>query len=236
MIEVIPAILPKDWNDLKEKFSLVADYAPLVQVDIIDGKFTRSAPGWPYSKNGLDENFFKILREEEGMPEWQKTDFEVDLMVKNPEAVIKDWITAGAKRIVVHYESTDEETLRKIVSDMEKQFGGMNHSLLSPELGIAIEIDTPNNVLLPFIDSIGFVQCMGIVELGKQGEPFDERVIEKVDSLRREFPGVIISVDGGVNLDDAERLAHAGVNRLVIGSAIFEADSVKQAIEEFKKI
>ena len=236
MIEVIPAILPKDWNDLKEKFSLVADYASLVQVDIIDGKFTRSAPGWPYYKNGLDENFFKILREEEGMPEWEKTDFEVDLMVKNPEQVVKDWITAGAKRIVVHYESTDEETLRKIVSDMEKQFGGMNHSLLSPELGIAIEIDTPNDVLLPFIDSIGFVQCMGIRDLGHQGEPFDELVIEKVDSLRREFPGVIISVDGGVNLDDAERLAHVGVNRLVIGSAIFESDSVKQAIEEFKKI
>jgi len=77
---------------------------------------------------------------------------------------------------------------------------------------------------------------MGIAEIGHQGEPFDERVIEKIVDFRERFPGVIISVDGGVDVDTAPELAEAGARRLVSGSGIFEAGDVGQAIEDLRTV
>lgn len=52
--------------------------------------------------------------------------------------------------------------------------------------------------------------------------------------MRRKFSRVIISVDGGVNLESAPVLIQAGANRLVSGSAIFESNDIKRAIERLK--
>ena len=81
MIEIIPAILPKDYEDLKNKIALVRGVAPLVQIDICDGVFVPSKT-WPFSTGGADDfNFHRILNEEEGMPFWEDIDFELDLLV-----------------------------------------------------------------------------------------------------------------------------------------------------------
>ena len=55
MAEIIPAILPEDTDDLREKLSLISGIAPLVQIDVCDGKFTPTKT-WPYRK-GVDETF-----------------------------------------------------------------------------------------------------------------------------------------------------------------------------------
>ena len=57
-MEIIPAILPKDFAEIEEKIEMVIGIAPLVQIDICDGKFVTSTT-WPYKKS--DENFEKIL-------------------------------------------------------------------------------------------------------------------------------------------------------------------------------
>ena len=205
-IEIIPAIMPESFNDLNEKYSLVKEYVTMVQIDVMDGKFV-SSKNWPYTAGEIKKIDFN---------------FEVDLMVLNPENVIDDWIKAGAKRIIIHIESSEkiEEVFLKIPSGVE--------------IGIAINTETENENIYPLIERINFVQFMGIEKIGFQGQSQDVRVLKKIADLRRKFSRVIISVDGGVNLESAPVLIQAGANRLVSGSAIFESNDIKRAIERLK--
>jgi ribulose-phosphate 3-epimerase len=77
---------------------------------------------------------------------------------------------------------------------------------------------------------------MGIGRIGFQGQNFDERVFEKIAEIRTKYPTMLISVDGGVNEDSAPLLIDAGVNRLIVGSAIFESDNIPEAIHTFENI
>ena len=104
------------------------------------------------------------------------------------------------------------------------------------QIGVAINTTTSVELLKPLISHIDFVQCMGIEKIGFQGEPFDERAIDQVKSLRKDFPELIISVDGGVNLDSASELIKAGANRLVAGSAIFQSFDIDEAIVELESL
>lgn len=221
MIEIIPAIMPRDYDHLEEMMSLFVNVVPLVQLDIMDGKFV-PARTWPYPR---DSHFDALLTEEEGMPSWDSINFEADLMIKDPELWVSKWVTAGASRIIVHVESMrDFETIRAAVPE----------GLI--ELGLAISNETPHSAIEPYLDRIDFVQCMGIARIGFQGEPFDERVLEHVRSLRAMKPKMPISIDGSVNFDTARALVDAGATRLVSGSAILEADDFVGAIERFENL
>jgi ribulose-phosphate 3-epimerase len=74
---------------------------------------------------------------------------------------------------------------------------------------------------------------MSIGHIGFQGQAFDPKVIEKIKEVKEKYPSMIISIDGGVSLDIAKTLINAGANRLVIGSAIFGAEDVGEAISKF---
>jgi ribulose-phosphate 3-epimerase len=224
-MEIIPAILPKDFAELEEKVGMVKGLAPLVQVDICDGKFTPKA-GWPYRKP--DDNFAAILREERGLPFWENVDYEMDLMVAEPETELENWVLAGAKRLIIHFESLKNSSL--IMEDIIAELQGR------VEIGIAIGLDTPVDDITPFIHDIDVVQCMGIAKIGFQGHPFDERVVAKVRELKERFPERAVSVDGGVSLEIAAVLRDAGADRLIVGSAIFDNENVVDAYKKFKNI
>ncbi len=234
MTEIIPAIIPKSFEDLENKLSLMSGVVSMVQIDILDGKFT-SDGSWPYLRTP-DPDFVKIIKEEEGFPFWEDLDFEVDLMVLNPEASIQEWISAGAKRVIVHYESfPSKEKALTFARSFSEQFG-KNGPFVATELGFALNIDTDIGVLEEIVEYIDFIQCMGIAVIGRQGEPFDERVLQKISGIRSKYPDVIISIDGGVNLDSAQGLIEAGASRLVAGSAIFGSDDIVGTIEELENL
>ena len=213
--------MPRDYEDLVEKMMLFRGVVPLVQLDIMDGKFV-PARTWPYPK---DAHFDAIVDQEEGMPAWEDVNFEVDLMIDNPEIWVPKWISAGMSRIIVHVESmTDFEIIRETVPT----------GLI--EFGLAINITTPLFALDPYLDRIDFVQCMGIAKIGFQGQPLDERVFDQVQVLRVAHPDLPISIDGSVNFDTARRLVDAGATRLVSGSAILESDDIVFAIDELKNL
>lgn len=224
-IEIIPAIMPKDYEDLDEKMSLFVGVVPFVQLDIMDGKFV-PARTWPYPR---DSHFDAIVAEEEGMPSWENIDFEVDLMIENPELAVPKWVAAGARRIIVHVES-----MKNIAQDFEKIRAAVPEGLV--ELGLAVNTTTQIQILAPFCHRIDFVQCMGIARIGFQGESFDERVLDQVRVARSTRPDMPISVDGAVNMETAKRLVDAGATRLVSGSAILEADDFTQVIAEMQDI
>ncbi len=236
MVEIIPAILPKNLEDLRDKMARVSGLTPLVQIDVCDGKFVPSK-SWPYVKGGMDE-FTEIKAEDEGFPFWDSLDFEVDLMVRKPEEVVHDWVMAGAKRLVLHLESAPN--ILDTIENLRAEYGTAKNSSFGLEIGVALDIQTPNegvHGILDLIDENGdsiidFVQFMGIDNIGFQGQEFDDRVLEKISDLRQSYPTMPISVDGGVSFDNASDLISAGATRLISGSAIFESDDIAQAIED----
>jgi len=218
MIEIIPAILPKNYEDLKNKIALVRGIVPVVQIDICDGIFVPSKT-WPFSTGGAEDyNFHRILNEEEGMPFWEDIDFEFDLMVVDAVKNFDLYTKLGAKNIIFHLEAVD-----MYIREMMK-------------IGISININTSLEQIFPLINNVDFVQFMGIEKVGFQGQEFNKKVLENIKILKERFPDLVISVDGGVNFETVPLLIEAGAMKLIIGSTIFNTDDIVGTIEEFKNL
>ena len=229
-VEIVPAILPKTFLELHQKLKAVKDFVSTAQVDICDGTFVKSKT-WPYSDSS---HFGEIVREEEGFPYGQELDIEFDLMIAKPENAVADWVSAGAKRIIIHAESTD--VLEHLIDDFLLRYANRTDDVSRVELGLALSVETPLSLIEPFMDRVDVVQCMGIARIGFQGEPFDERVIDKVRALRERYPDHIISVDGGVNAESAPKLVRAGASRLMVGTALFSSGNMREAIAQFQNL
>ena len=227
MIEIIPAIMPKGLRSLETDLGVVAGAAPLAQLDLMDGKFVPELT-WPFSGK-YPEDIERIRSEEIGMPYWDEVDLELDLMVA-PENIDMDTILAlGPKRLIFHREAwKTKESFFEYIDTLDPYIKA------SIEIGIAIGTTTPIEEISPLPEGVAFVQCMGIERIGYQGNPFDARVLEQIARVKEAFPGVFVSVDGGVNLETAPDLLDAGADRLVIGSAIFRATSPRDAIASFR--
>ena len=186
MHEIIPAILPKDEEDLKEKLSQLPPEITFFHMDVL---------------------------EEDIWTETNTRDFEVHIMSEEPEKFMQRWIDRGAKRISVH-----------TAGNALAQFRGQ------AEIGLAVELDKPLSEVIPFVDFVDFVHLMSIDEIGAQGHPLDERIFARVKEIQEQFPNVPISVDGGVNKDNYQKLLDVGADRLVVGSAFKELwDLLKNA-------
>ena len=239
MIEIIPAILPKDYEDLKNKISLVKGVCDLVQIDICDGIYVKSLT-WPFlaremeanvNEAELDYNFRKILNEEEGLPFWEEVDFELDLMVEDAVENFDIYTKLGPKRIIFHIGAIG------VLEDFQHFLEGMDPYVRDTmKIGVAISPSKSVEQIFPLINYIDFVQVMGIDHEGAQGEEFDPKCIEHIKNLRQKFPDLVISVDGGVDLETAPALIRAGASRLTIGSAIWSTDDVIGTIESFRNL
>lgn len=204
MIEIIPAIMPKTFEEINEKVSALSGKALSFQVDLMDGKFVEGKT-WPFIEKDakrIDAEFF-----------------ELDLMVGDASSNIHTWASMGAGRIIFHLEA--EKELIKNLEEFKDKLQGI-------EIGISFDDDHNIEHVEDFIPYADFVQVMGIDHVGKQGEPFEPRVLYNLTYLRKKYPELVLSVDGSVNFDTAKELVLAGANRLVVGSAIFrEGDPIK---------
>ena len=106
-MEIIPAIIPQSFEDLKAKLFLFKGLVPAVQIDVTDGIFVPSK-SWPFNDDAWSCG---VHMEPSFMDE---INFEFDLMVSNPEGCLQDLIDIGAKRIIVHVESSKK--LEEIIS------------------------------------------------------------------------------------------------------------------------
>lgn len=225
MKKIIPAILPKDFFDLKKHLERVKGVTDFVQIDICNGGYTPSKT-WPYTHTP-DIYFDKMVTQEEGMPFWESIDFELDLMISNPEEVYEQFLNLGPTRIIFHFE-TLKDPLNFLKTCKE------TYPII--EFGVAFSTATRAIEHKDIIEIVDMVQCMGIEKIGFQGQDFDERVLTQVEEIRELFPEKIISVDGSVNEDTMEELAEVGVNHFVTGSAFFERQDLVGALEEFENL
>jgi len=213
--------MPKDLQDLEDKASLVYKHAKTIQLDLMDGEYVE-AKTWPY--------FLKNVEEVDGimngkvLPFAENVDYELDLMVMSPERDLKKFVAMRPKRIIFHARSIEDH---KSFIETMNSFVNLREEI---EVGVAIGPQESLDFADELIRNTDFVQIMGIKNIGNQGEIFDESVFTQIENLRAKYPNVILSIDGGVNLDNAKRLKDAGVDRLVSGSTIFGSENKEEVI------
>lgn len=230
MSEIIPAIVPENFKDLQEKLSLIADRIQMVHIDATNSTLTPDST-WPYKENSLE--FENIKNEEEGFPFWENLNFEVHLMMKEPELHIEDWIRVGAERIIVQAEGfKNEEILLQTLKEFRNRFD-ISNTYVGTEIGLAVNLDTALENIFKFVPETDFIHLMSIKEIGKQGHPFENEIFKRIRELKEKFPNTIISIDGGITLEIAEELIQENVERIVVGSAIFNSEDPEEALEDF---
>lgn len=231
MIDIIPAVLPKNYEDMKNKIALVRGVVPIVQIDICDGVFV-SSKTWPFSTGGFEDfNFIKIMNEEEGMPFWEDIDFELDLMVSDAVHNFDIYTKLSPKRMVFHIEAVgDLEEFKHFLEGMDVYIRD------AIQIGVAINTTTPIEQIFPLVNHVDFVQCMGIEHIGFQGQEFDERVLSQIKILKEKYPDLIIAVDGGVNFETVKELSDVGTERVIAGSVIFKSEDIRETISELESL
>lgn len=232
MNRIVPAILPKNRAHLAERLSKLAQVRDItdVQIDIVDGRFATPST-WPYVAEEGRAECNAMISACEHIPEAGRFKLDLDLMVLSPEEVVGEWIALGASRLTVHVEST--LNIGRLIQVLRDEYGYQKNMPDLLSLGLAINVDTDPAVLEPYLPHIHYVQFMGIKTIGKQGEPFDRRVLEHVISFRKRHPHISVQVDGGVTLETAPALLDAGVSRLVIGHSLGEAAHIQEAYTAF---
>ena len=197
-IEIIPTILVKTFDEVKEKIKQVENLVDWVQLDIMDGVFVDNKT-W---NNPSDLRGFKT-----------RVKLEAHLMVEKPEEVINDWLKI-VDRVIVHYEAANN------ISEGKR-------------IGLAINPETPIDVVKPFLNNLDLVLIM-TVKPGWGGQKFQERTLDKIKALRKLWPDGNIEVDGGINAETAKKTIKAGANLICSGSYIFNSKDIKKAIETLK--
>ncbi|MDO8558418.1 MAG: hypothetical protein Q7S09_04515 [bacterium] len=211
MIEVIPSINHKDPEEIRRRIRLVEPYVHWVHVDVSDGVFSS----------------VKIFNDPAALYDFKTPlNIELHLMIDRPEEHLAEWLKTGAKRFLVHVESTTNFSMIKERLDKE-----------SREIGVALCPETPEGAYAPHAPLTPYVLVLGVTP-GPSGQTMRSDIIDKVVRLRRQFPSCIIEVDGGVSLalGTAKAAAGAGANALCSGFEIFSSSDIAHTVEQFRNL
>lgn len=211
---IVPAFIPASREQVVHYASELS-FSPEIQLDLVDGNFVE-AVSWPYQPKG------DALSVKSALATYT---LEVDLMVSEPLPAARAWLAAGADRLVFHIETISLEAFESFA----------DHTA-NISFGVSAHGETTLDQLSLYAEAADYIQLMGIREIGAQGLPFDETVLEKVAELKKRFPHKEISVDGSVNKNTIVRLYQAGVDRFVCGSAIVLQPDPHAAYQELSAL
>lgn len=209
MAKVAPSILSADFSklgaDVQEICEFGADY---IHVDVMDGAFVPNI--------SFGAGVMKSLNNVATIP------YDVHLMIEDPDRYIEDFVTPNTEFITVHQEACRhlDRTIQHIHSTGVKA-------------GVALNPATPIVMVEDVLDKVDMILIMS-VNPGFGGQKFIPRALGKIrrlDEIRKASGyDFVIEVDGGVNLQNCEELKSVGTDILVAGSAVFKAESRKEAI------
>lgn len=212
---VAPSILAADFARLGEEIAMLnASQADWLHVDVMDGRFV------PNISFGMD--ITATMKRVSTLP------LDVHLMIVEPERYITGFRDAGADLISVHYEACPH--LHRTIHQI-KETGA--------KAGVALNPHTPVSLLRDVIEDLDLVIIMS-VNPGFGGQKFIYQSIPKVQELKQLIEArntaTLIEVDGGVGLQNAEKLLQAGADVLVAGNSVFKAADPTAAIGQLKGI
>lgn len=214
MKKIAPSILSADFCRLGEEVKAVAAAgADYIHVDVMDGHFVPNITIGP--------PVVAALRKITDLP------LDVHLMIADPDRYIPDFAAAGADIIVVHAEASTH--LHRSVQLIRS---------LGKRAGVSLNPATPLNCLDYVLADLDLVLLM-TVNPGFGGQSFIEACLPKIHALRAMMDkrGIEaeLEVDGGVKVDNIARIAHAGADVFVAGSAVFGSGDYAATITALKQ-
>ena len=150
-------------------------------------------------------------------------------MVEEPLDIGTRFAEAGAHRIIGHVEAFEDE------DHVHSALRAWRHEG-AREVGLGILLHTPLEVLGHHVLAMDVVQMMTIPSIGRQGIPYDDKAPARVRELHEQYPDLLISVDGGVSLQNVAELSRAGASRFCAGSAIAKASDPAAAYAKLKSL
>jgi ribulose-phosphate 3-epimerase len=203
---VAPSLLACDFGDLAGEIHRVEDAgARILHLDIMDGHFV------PNLSFGIP--IVAAARRATKLP------LDVHLMISEPGRYVRAFREAGADLLTVHIETTPDPLL--LLAEIRA---------LGALAGLTLNPPTPVDALTNYLGHCDLVLVMSVMA-GFGGQHFEPVALEKLRRLRA-LAGrhMLLSVDGGVNLQTVAACAEAGADLLVAGTALFSQDNYGQFI------
>ena len=212
---VAPSLLAANFNKLGDEVEMInRSEADFVHCDVMDGVFV------PNISFGIP--VIQAVNQISTKP------LDVHLMIVNPDKYINDFYKAGAAVITVHYEACTH--LHRTIQQIKN---------LGIKASVCLNPHTPVALLEDIISELDMVLLMS-VNPGFGGQLFIENSYRKVIALKelilKRNSNALIEVDGGVNFEVGKKLYDCGVDILVAGSFVFNANSPIETIAALKRL
>ena len=212
---IAPSILSADFSRLGEEVdSVIQAGADIIHFDVMDNHFVPNLTIGPL----VCESLIKY-----GI----KAPIDVHLMTEPVDSLIKDFATAGATYITFHPEASTHihRSLELIRS-------------LGCKSGLVFSPGTPLNCLEHLIEEIDMILIMS-VNPGFGGQSFIKSSLDKISASRKIISesgrDIRLEVDGGVKIDNIAKIASAGADTFVAGSAIFGSENYQKTISSMRE-